>query len=146
MRNEFQDEAGQFLRSRFKVCFRFDDSYARPRPFDFFGQTKKGKFWVAEVKRVKTHRFPVGNISTNQREFAEFFTEEGGYYWLMINWRELGTGRACWIPWELYRDIEEYRMSRGKRSINPRNFDVEWFLKRITGGWEIDDAHPFWSI
>lgn len=149
--NNFQNEVGDLLKSRYKIAHRIHDSPNRyggyevsQKPYDFFGATKLGLLWGAEAKRVKSTNFPFRNISEHQ---AESLLELGDYGWLFINWRtkKFGgrTGCAIWIPY--YEFFHMYQEQIDKQSVGPADFPDIWFLHRMAGGWVVPEKHPLFD-
>lgn len=153
--NDFQIEIGKFLSNRFPVNHRIADSNTNrygsfqvsQKPFDFFGIYKSGKLFAAEVKRIKAQAFPIRNLKEHQRKALIDVSDNGGLAWVFINWRERKDNRAIWIPFDEYCEIEYLIMGeQGRKSLRSEFFDDKWFLKRITGGWEVTNEHPLYRI
>lgn len=149
--NEFQREVSRLLKATFSLAYRLDDTSGNRggtfqvsrKPFDFFGATNKGIFWGAESKRVKSERFPIINISPHQRTALIDLHNNNCIAWLFINWRiNKTTGKAIWIPFEDYCEVEYLAISEGRKSIKSLEFDSKWFLDRVSGGWKVPEGHP----
>lgn len=149
--NEFQQEISKLLKSTFILAYRLDDTSGNrggtfqvsKKPFDFFGATQKGIFWGAESKRVKSERFPISNISPHQRQALIDLYNNNCLAWLFINWRTNNrTGKAIWIPFEDYCEIEYLAISDNRKSLKIYDFPEKWFLERISGGWKVPKEHP----
>lgn len=152
--NEFQQEVSKLLRDRFFIATRLDDvafnrlggRVVSKKPYDFVGATEDGRFWAAEIKRVKSRRFPTALIAEHQRLALIAASNSECHSWLFINWRTNRAGIAIWIPFEDYCDVEYINISKGVKSVTSEDFDSKWQLKRVTGGWEIPETHPLYKI
>ena len=144
--NEFQREVGSFLSDMFTVSYRIDDAaYNRygqrqvsQKPFDFFGSASDGVLFGVEAKRTKSPRLPFTEIKPHQRYNLTKLHHNNNYSWLFINWRiDRRGGKAIWIPYHIYQDIEDMLYLDGIKSVKPEHISEEFFLNRKTGGWNI---------
>ncbi len=157
-RNEFETEMGKMLRGLFVVAERLDDvafnrlggRQVKKKPYDFFGATKTGSFWGAEVKRVKSHLFPLRNFAEHQHEALAALSENNCHAWVLINWRtakvggKRGTGIAIWVPYFFFDTVCNRVQRDGRKSVQPADFPNNWFLARVPGGWMPHVEHPFY--
>lgn len=147
--NIFQKEMGVFLKDNFIIAERLDDAFKNKfggfkvskKPYDFFGATKRGKFWGAEVKKVKTTRFPFRNIPQHQRDALFELETNNCYGFIFINWRLPRAGKAVWIRYLDYLELENKAKQNNRKSIKAKDFPKHWFLERVTGGWNIPKSH-----
>lgn len=158
-RNEFEAEIGQLLKGLFVVAERLDDvafnrlggRQVKKKPYDFFGATKTGLFWGAEVKRVKSHLFPLRNFVEHQHEALATLSMNFCHAWVFMNWRtkkvggSRGTGIAIWIPYCLFDTTSARVLSAGRKSLRPTDFPSEYTLVRVSKGWFLDITHPLYG-
>lgn len=152
-RNEFETEVGILLKSLFPIALKLDDvafnrdggRQVTQKPWDYYGCTKKGRFWVAEAKRVRLRSFPFANLRDHQSVALEE-AQKFAYSWLFINWRIggfRGTGQAVWITYREYKAVmEDILATTGRISVRPEAFNEHWHLEKVTGGWKAPPKHP----
>jgi len=149
-RNEFESEIGKFLSDLFPIAERVDDvafnryggHQVKQKPYDYYGCTDLGAIWVAEIKRVKSSRFPIDNLKEHQIAGLSGVAGVRGNAWLFINWRtggSRGTGQAAWLTYDYYMGIVGKLGER--KSIKPNDIEAGWMLDRIPGGWSCAPAH-----
>src|SRR4030067_2353920 len=149
MANIFEQECHAFLSNLFPICMRLPDiAYNRyggrqtsKRPWDFYGCTEYGVFWVAEAKSVRAKRFPKVNLRPEQREALHKVEENGGHAFILINWRirQPPAGYAVCVPFNIYQRCEN---GLELKSVAPIDIPHMWFLKRVSGGWDFADFDP----
>lgn len=153
-RNEFEREVGDLLKGLFPIAERLDDAafnreglrQVRQKPWDYYGATYSGRFWAAEVKRVKSTRFPLVNFKPHQHESMIRLIHYGLLAWVFINWRlggSRGTGTAIWIPYLLFDVTSRGVQEKGRKSLKSDDFENFWQLERCSGGWSVPNCHPF---
>ena len=153
--NIFQREVGQLLRQSFPIANRLDDAFTNReggfqvsrKPYDFYGCTSMGTYFGAEAKKVQEIRFPIRNLEEHQRAALSKLEDNTAHAFLFINWRYTHkAGEAIWIPFHQYCAVEYLVLSTGTKSLKPDNFDEDWFLKRVTGGWSIPETHNLYYL
>ncbi|OGC94053.1 MAG: hypothetical protein A2W25_11770 [candidate division Zixibacteria bacterium RBG_16_53_22] len=151
-RNEFEREVGELLRAIYPIAERLDDAafnragqrQVRQKPWDYYGATIDGKFWAAEVKRVKSPRFPLENLKPHQRA-GLIVAASVGLALVFINWRtDRKAGIAIMVPFDTYYQVEQAAMANNRKSLKPKDFDSSWQLERVTGGWKVPDSLFAW--
>lgn len=125
---------------------RYGGYQVSKKPYDFLGATKTGKYWSAEAKKVKEMRFPIRNLEEHQRKALSTVEDNNGLSFIFINWRYNRAGEAIFITFSEYCEIEYKILSSGRKSLTPNDFDECWFLKRITGGWEVPQEHELYKL
>jgi hypothetical protein len=162
MRNEFEGEVQDLLKRTFPVVERYDDvafnrlggRQVKQKPYDFFGCTLHGRFFAVEVKRVKSHLFPLRNFKEHQHEGLARVASYDAWSWVFVNWRhnwrnsEIDdwsgrTGVAIWVHYGLFKLKCDEVLAAGRKSLKPSDFPQEYWLERITGGWEAGVGHAY---
>lgn len=156
--NIFQQEIGSFLKERYLIAERLDDAnrnrnntfQVSKKPYDYFGALSNGKFWGAEVKKVATTRFPLSNLSQDQRKSLMVLEDNNCLAWIFLNWRFRDklhrVGYAIWIPFSDYCDVEYLAVSDGRKSLKPSDFDKQWFIGREAARWIVPYYHPLYKL
>ncbi len=153
--NIFQKEIGKLLDKSFPLSERISDAannrygtfQVSRKPYDFYGATKKGILWGTEVKMVKSPRFPIHNIPMHQRDALSKLTDLGCLAFLAINWRCGRTdNNAIFANFSDYADLEYLIISDKRKSTKPLDFPQNWFLHRVTEGWEIPSTHYLYNL
>lgn len=152
--NIFQREISSLLRQTFPVAYRLDDAFTNreggfqvsKKPYDFYGCTSMGIYYGAEVKKVQEVRFPIRNLEEHQRTALAKLEDNTALAFIFINWRSNRAGEAIWIPFGKYCEVEYEVLSTGTKSLKPDDFDEDWFLTRITGGWSIPKTHKLYYL
>lgn len=146
-RNEFETEVGKLLESQYPVIHRIADAafnrnlgrQVSKKPFDYFGSNGSGTIVAAEVKRVKVNRFSFSDLSDHQRNALRDVWDCNGRAILFVNFRVkspgLRCGRAFWIPFGAFMEIEERCTDLGRKSMTPDHIPTFCELDRISGGW-----------
>ena len=150
-RNEFETEVGKLLELEYPFVHRIADAafnrnmgrQVSKKPFDYVGASWPGKIAVAEAKRVKVNRFAFADLKDHQREALKAIWDIKGDAILFVNFRVKDPGRRCgrafWIPYGVFEDIEEACLKSGRKSMTPDHIPDFCELERVTGGWRRKD-------
>lgn len=145
-RNEFETEVGQLLNRYFPRVIRIPDSNVNrsggfqvsQKPYDYCGATANGGYFSAEVKRVKQPRFAFRLLKEHQQGALFQDVLNGLRAFVFINWRvDRKCGKAVMMPYMHYITFVVVQQLNGRKSIKPEHIDDIYFLKRITGGWDL---------
>ena len=151
-RNEFETEVGHLLTKYFPVVHRIPDAafnremgrQVSKKPFDYFGSTWFGTLVAAEVKRVKVNRFSFSDLKDHQRDALKDVRDAIGQAILFVNFRVKSPGfrcgRAFWIPFQVFMEIEALCFDLGRKSMTPDHIPDFCELDRVKGGWVIRET------
>lgn len=131
--NVFETEVGRSFREAHCFVHKFVDGLYASRPGDFI-VLWRGQGFIIEAKTTTASTFPLSGWTKSQRAHCDEVTKSGGYYWLLVNFRNAGGRKGMTMA---YRAVDLQAVAASTRASLKPSAEFGISLASQVGGWNV---------